>query len=341
MKREVSVAKKPYPLAGVFATVAVVGIFMLGISISAGGCREKPKVYRIGILSGLDFFSKTAAGFKEKMADFGYIEGRNIIYDCQRSNFDIQQYGKILNKFVKDKVDIILAFPTEASIEAKAVAQGTGVPVLFADAIVEETGLINTMTEPGTDITGVRWPGPDLAVKILEIMKDIAPHAKKILLPFQKGYPTIAGQLRALQSSASMMGVTLIEAPATDLNELRSILDSMKTAIDAIIAIPEPLSGTPEGFQAMCAFARKRALPIGGPLKFTEECEPLFGVNVDHSAVGKQAAILAQKILNGVPAGALRVVSAEIYIQINYKKIKKMGLRADEGLMSRANEVIR
>ena len=320
-------------------------ILALGVSLFSTGCKAKPKMYRVGILSGLDFFSKTVTGFKEKMAELGYIEGRNIAYDCQRSNFDIEAYKKILEKFVSDKVDLIFVFPTEASMEAKAAARGTGIPVLFANAIIEETGLINSMSEPGKNITGVRWPGPDLAVKILEILCKVAPKAKKIWLPYQKGYPTLASQIKILRSTAAEKGIMLVEAPLADVSELRLNLEALagskKPDIDAIMNIPEPLAGTPEAFLAMCTFARKHSLPIGGPLKFTEECEPLFGVNVDPIAVGKQAAVLAGKILSGVAAGSLRVVSAEIYIQINYREIKAMGLTTDEGLLSSANEVIR
>jgi putative ABC transport system substrate-binding protein len=334
------VAGKTYSL-GIFATIAVVCGIALGASIFSGGCREKPKIYRVGILSGLDFFVKTEAGFKEKMTEMGFVEGKNITYDCQRSNLDSAYYEKILNKFIKDRCDLVFVFPTEASLKAKSVLSGTGIPVLFANSIVEETGLIKTMTEPGPNITGVRWPGPDLAVKILEIMCDIAPRAKKILLPYQQGYPTVTSQLKALHSSAAMMGITIIEAPVSSLEELQAVLDSTKSGINAIMNIPEPLSGTNEAFLMMCSFAEKNALPIGGPINYTEGCAPLFGVNVDRFAVGKQAAILAQKIFNGAPAGSLRVVSAEIFIQINYKKIRQMGLKTDEGLLSSANEVIR
>jgi putative tryptophan/tyrosine transport system substrate-binding protein len=329
----------------IIAVVAAAMVFMIGGPLFLNDCAKKPKIYRVGILSGLDFFTKTAAGFKEKMAEMGYVEGKNIVYDHQKSNIDAGAYKKILTKFIADKVDLIFVFPTEASIEAKAIARGTTIPVLFADAIIEETGLINSMTNPGENITGVRWPGPDLAVKILEIMRKIAPRAKKIWLPYQKGYPTIVSQLKALHSAAAISGVTLIEAPVSNLSELRARLDSAaglkKPGMDAIMNIPEPLSGTPEGFLTMCVFAQKHSLPIGGTLNSIEGCESLFGVNVDHFTVGKQAAILADKILSGVPAGSIRVVSAEIYIQINYREIKKMGLKADEGLLSSANEVIR
>jgi putative ABC transport system substrate-binding protein len=67
----------------------------------------------------------------------------------------------------------------------------------------------------------------------------------------------------------------------------------------------------------------------------------LFGVTVDARDAGRQAAVLADKVLNGIPAGTIPVVSAENYIEINYLKAKHLGLKVNEGLLSIANRIIR
>src|SRR4030042_2220739 len=99
----------------------LIGLIPIGLMlvVALSGCVEEKtqKVYHVGILSGLDFFANTADGFKEKMTELGYVEGENIVYDVQKSNFDIATYRNILNKFVADKVDLIFVFPTEASQE--------------------------------------------------------------------------------------------------------------------------------------------------------------------------------------------------------------------------------
>ncbi|KPJ73271.1 hypothetical protein AMJ48_02295, partial [Parcubacteria bacterium DG_74_1] len=66
-----------------------------------------------------------ADGFKAGMAELGYIEGQNIIYDLQETDFDMAVYKSVLDEFVEDEVDLIFVFPTEASQEAKAATQGT------------------------------------------------------------------------------------------------------------------------------------------------------------------------------------------------------------------------
>jgi len=57
------------------------------------GCSKKTeKVYRVGILSGVDPFANIAEGFKAKMTELGYIEGKNIVYDIKQS-ISAQAYG--------------------------------------------------------------------------------------------------------------------------------------------------------------------------------------------------------------------------------------------------------
>ena len=50
-------------------------------SLLLSGCGVgKPKVYRVGIVGG-GAFAPIGDGFKAKMAELGYVEGENIVYD--------------------------------------------------------------------------------------------------------------------------------------------------------------------------------------------------------------------------------------------------------------------
>jgi len=157
--------------------------------------RKTPRIYKIGVLNGFDFFGRTVDGFKAKMAELGYVDGENIAYDVQESNVDLDRYRSILQKFADDKVDLIFTFPTEASMEAKKIAQTTGIPVVFSNANIEGMNLVDSIREPGNNTTGVRYPGPDIALGRLEVMMVIVPDAKNILVPYDKNYPNVPPQL--------------------------------------------------------------------------------------------------------------------------------------------------
>ncbi|MFH1228834.1 MAG: ABC transporter substrate-binding protein [Candidatus Aenigmatarchaeota archaeon] len=324
-------------------------VFLLVAIVFLSGCtsqtQKTQKVYHVGILSGMDFFATTSDGFKEKMTELGYVEGKDIIYDVQKTEFDMIAYKKILQKFVADKVDLIFVFPTEASQEAKTATQGTGIPVVFANANIEDTGLVNSVREPGGNITGVRWPGPDLALQRFEIMHELVPQVKRMLIPYQRGYPIVPSELESIRPEAATAGITLLEIPADNATELEGELQIIDKTVnndtDVILIIPEPLLVSPENFAVLGKFAYGHKIPIGGTLMKVGNYESLFGLTPQNIAVGRLAAPLADKILRGMPAGTIPVVSAEGFFQINYKLAQTLNLNVSEGLLRRANEIIR
>jgi putative tryptophan/tyrosine transport system substrate-binding protein len=310
------------------------------------GCGTKPqKVYRVGILSGLDFFSSTADGFKTKMAELGYVEGRNVVYEMHKTNFEPDKERQILNKFVEEKVDLILTFPSEVSIAGKAATQGTRTSLVFANALTENMGLIESVRQPGGNVTGVRYPGPDMTVTRFEVMRQLVPGAKRIWIPYQKGYPIVPTELEALRPVAASAGVTLVEFPAENATALQAELEARAKSgdigIDAILCIVEPLTAQAESQIIMAKFASKYKIPLGGVIIQEVSYASLFGVVTDSIDVGREAAILAHKIFMGIPAGTIPVVSANNYLEINYKLAQELGIEVSEGLMSRASKIIR
>jgi len=324
----------------------ILTLLVAGCVISSGCVTETQKVYHVGMLNGLgEFLDEIPVAFKAKMTELGYVEGDNIVYELQTTNFEPEKEKQILNKFVEDEVDLIFTFPTEVSMAAKAATQGTDVPVVFCFANIEDTGLVESVRQPGGHITGVRYPGPDLAIKRFEIMLEMAPDAKRVWIPYQRGYPIVASQMVVLHPVAEAAGVTLIEFPADNASELQAGLDAIAASgvidIDFILFIAEPLAVTPDAFEVMGRFASENNVPIGGALMEVGGYGSIFGVNVDIMKTAEQAAVSADKVLRGADAGTIPVVSSESYLEINYKVAQEFGINVSEGLLARADKIIR
>ncbi len=318
----------------------------MAVSLLLSGCGEpNPRLYRVGILSGLDTFAATVDGFKAKMTELGYIEGKTIAYETERTNFDQEAEERILRRFVDERVDLILVFPSEASVAAKEITRGTSIPVVFCQTNIEGTDLVRSVLEPGENLTGVRFPGPDIAVKRLEVLLELAPRAKRIWVPYGRNVPIVPDQLTALRLEAARGGIDLVEAPADGADDLLADLEMReKTAdpgIDAILLISEPLAKTPTVFPTMIRFAYRHRIPVGGFAISHEGHSTVFGVATDNLAVGRTAAIQAHKVLRGIPASTIPVVSAESYFHINYRAAQELGLSVPEGLLRQANEIVR
>lgn len=321
------------------------GWIIWGIYAPAQQTEENAKIYKIGILSGTDAFLPIADGFKAKMTELGYAEGKNIVYDIQKTNADPAGEERAAKKFVDDKADLIFTYPTEPTVTAKEVTRGTNIPVVFAYAGVEGSTLVNSVREPGGSITGVRFPGPEQISKRLEILLEIAPSVKRVWIGYDKNYPNTAPALAALRPLALSKNVTLVEVPAATMEELKADIEarnkSADIGMDAIILMPDIFNHHPDGWAVINKFAAEHKLPLGGSFLYTVEQGAVFGNANDLVKVGNLAAPLADKILKGTPAGTIPVVTPEQDLWINYKRAQELGLAVPEDLLNRANKIIR
>lgn len=327
----------------------VVGAILVGFIVLSllSGCRgtQKPKVYRVGILSGVDAFASIADGFKAGMTELGYIEGENIVYDLQKVNADPVKEQQILEKFVADKVDLMFVFPTDSAVAAKAATQGTNIPVVFAFANLEGVNLVENVRQPGGNITGVRYPGPDLAVKRFEFLRELMPQLKRLWITFDANYPATQSALDALRPAALSAGVTLVEVPVTSVADIQADLQARAQlsdiGMDAILIMPEVLSQSPDGWAVISQFAMEHKVPIAGSAGFEADSGAVFSYIPDNVETGRLAAPLADKILKGTPAGSIPVVTPESRLRLNYKLAQALGLTVTEALLRQASEVIR
>lgn len=332
-------------LFNIIRNLSFLTIFIL-IFIILNGCGEKmEKTYRVGILSEVEAFTIIADGFKAKMTELGYIERKNISYDIKIANMDPEQEVQVAKKFVLDNVDLIFSFPTEASIAAKKATNGTDIPVVFANANIEGTNLVENVRQPGGNITGVRFPGADNDVMRLEFLHKFAPQAKRVLILYDPNYPTTQKVAVALRLAAPSYGITLLEDHITSVEELR---DSFKKrsamediGIDAILIMPEFINHTPDGFAEIINFTNKHKIPLGGGAPFTVDLGAIYTFHPDFYETGMLAATLIDKILKGTPAGTIPVATPESHLIINYKAIQELGLSVNDGLLSRATTIIR
>jgi putative ABC transport system substrate-binding protein len=311
------------------------------------GCSQSPetgKVYHVGILVEARNMDSIIDGFKAKMAELGYVEGKDILYDLNAANFDSSEERRIIKKFTDEKVDLIFAFPTEAATAAKAYTQGTDVPVIFAQSMLEGNNLVESVRQPGGNITGVRDPGPDVTVRRLEILHELAPQAKRVYIPYDLNFPTIPPVLQVLRPAASSLGIELVELNAKNISDIQADLRARNSSgnigMDAIMTLGQPLTSMPDVFAVLSGFAAEHHIPIGGIIQNDNE-RNVFVYESKFYEIGSLAAPLADKIFKGTPAGTIPVVTPEAYLMINYKVAQELGLNVSEGLLSRADEIIR
>jgi putative ABC transport system substrate-binding protein len=304
-------------------------------------------MYRVGIL-GFAPFSQIAEGFKAKMTELGYEEGKNITYDVQFWNVAVDSLDagtQMVQKFVSDGADLVVSFPTEQTVLAKAATEGTKVPLVFVFAGLEGNDLVKSVREPGGNITGVRYPGPETTGKRLELLTEFVPTAKRIGLFYQVGYPTTEPALAVLRPLAEKLGVTLVEIPVNTLDEMKADLEARAKksdpGVDAFLQMADGLTHSPDGSALVMTFAKEHGLPYGGGHYYQADQGAVFAYSPYDFEMGQLAAPIVNKIFKGTPAGTIPLSTPENHLVINYKVAQELGLTVPEGLLAQADEVIR
>ena len=327
--------------------IVLVWVAVVALLLSGCGSAPKPKVYQVGIL-GFAPFGQIAEGFKAKMAELGYVDGQNITYDTQfwDAAVDTPASGtEKIKKFVADGTDLVLSFPTEQTVLAKAGTEGTNVPLVFVFAGLEGNDLVKNVREPGGNITGVRYPGPETTGKRLELLTQFVPTAKRIGLFYQVGYPTTIPALEVLRPLAQKLGVTLVEIPVNNLDEMKADLEARAKqsdpGVDAFLQMADGLTHSPEGSALVMKFAQDHKLPYGGGHYYQADQGAIFTYSPYDFEMGQLAAPIANKVLKGTVAGTIPLSTPENHLVINYQVAQELGLTVPEGLLKLADKVIR
>jgi putative tryptophan/tyrosine transport system substrate-binding protein len=328
----------------IILVLGLIGYFLFGETINE---KLKPqKVYKVGILSGVENFAPTTDGFKSEMTKLGYVEGKNIIYDVRKLNDNPVQEKAISEEFVANKVDMIFAFPTEAAISAKKAVQGSNIPVVFAWSTTENTELIGSIIQPGKNTTGIRNNSTDHLVKTYNILLEMAPDTKKIWVFYDPKIPAAMDTIKIIRPISQKAGIKLVEeAEIQNIDDLKLILKKRallsNIGIDAIMLLPEATAISPEGVALISEFAKSHKLPLAGLTSEQVGLGILFGFGPTVPSVSKLAAFQADKVLKGAAAGELPVVTVDGSLWIDYRVAQAIGLKIPEGLLIRADKIIR
>jgi len=324
-----------------------VGVIVLSLLLSGCGSVQQPKTYRVGIL-GFAPFAGIADGFKAKMTELGYVEGKNITYDVQMWDAAVDSTAsgtEKVKKFIADGADLVVSFPTEQTVLAKAGTEGTKVPLVFVFAGLEGNDLVKSVREPGGNITGVRYPGPETTGKRLELLTQFVPTAKRIGLFYQVGYPTTEPALAVLRPLAQKLGVTLVEIPVNTLDEMKADLEARAKqsdpGVDAFLQMADGLTHSPDGSALVMKFAQDHKLPYAGGATYQADQGAIFGYSPYDPEMGQLAAPIANKVLKGTQAGTIPLSTPENHLVINYKVAQDLGLTVSDGLLKQADRIIR
>ena len=315
----------------------------LFLLLFGGGCQNEQDTYTIGVIIGTEYFGAFGSAFPEYMQVFGYAENERVRYDIRVGEFSKQEVTDIAEDFVEEKVDVIVTVPTGTTSVVQAATRNSAIPIVFGIVHTEGTGIINSIKKPGRNITGVRFPTEDLAVKRFEYLLELVPDAHTIMVPHRAGHPGMQGYLELLKDLAANTGKKLLPVALASKNDFDAFIDSYPydKTVDAILQLPDPVGSRADYFELYGRYAMNKDIVVGGDYVETDEMNSTFGIQVDVESAARQVAFLVVKVLQGEKAGSLSVLNPDPELTINLKELERLGITAPDEVVYEADFVIR
>ncbi|MGH7773071.1 MAG: ABC transporter substrate-binding protein [Candidatus Binatia bacterium] len=315
--------------------LALIGVWFLLVPCSS----EAQKVYRIGGLSSGDQFLPSLEGFRSRMKELGYIDGKNVHYDFHNSKGDPELLKTLAQNIVHGKPDVIVTSSSTATAPLAKATEGRNIPVVFLSA-GNPLKFVKSYARPGNNITGISNATMELIEKRFELLKELDPSVKRVAaLNNPKGI-NYQENATSTREAAKRLGLTLLEVEVTSREEIAKVLPNLtRNKVDAIAALADTLITS--GIEMIVDHSIKERLPVIPMILANVNKGCLATYAADYFALGQQGAVMVDKILKGSKPADLPVEQPyKLKLIINLKTAKAIGLKISREMLLRADEVI-
>ena len=318
--------------------ISVLSTFVLLLSVSLA--LGQVSGARIGVLGAPEEprFSELVAGLKHGLRELGYSEQAIVIVEGRVSRDDRANERAVVERMVQQRIRLFFAIGSRLVTLIRQVS--TDLPIVFitpGDPVA--SGLVASLARPGSNTTGMTFEYPELSGKRLELLKEVAPRVRRVLVMYDPRDDSPKQGVEAARDPAPKLGITLVLRETRTSQEIAQALKALND-VDAFLAIPggQPTAHYKEIIQA--ANAKRLPTIFHARTGSTEEALASYGAN--DSDIARQAARVVDKILKGTKAGEIPVERpTKLLFIINLKTAKQIGLTIPPNVLARADKVIK
>src|SRR5262245_35888683 len=167
------------------------------------------------------------AGFHQGLKEAGYVEGQNVAIEYRWAHGNYDLLPGLAADLVRRKVTVIVASGGDPSPQVAKAATQT-IPIvfgMFGDPVKE--GLINSLSRPGSNATGVTIFGPAAITKRLQLLHDLVPQAAVTAFLVNPNNPNGNVEITAAQTAATSLGREIVVLNASSESELDAAFANM------------------------------------------------------------------------------------------------------------------
>ena len=296
---------------------------------------QQPKIYKVGELTARPGLRRPSDEFLRALRELGYIEGKNITFEVRSAEGKFDRFRALAEELVRLKVDVLVASSTAEAVAFKNATKV--IPIVFytgGDPV--GMGLIDSLSRPGRNITGVTLISMELVGKRLELLREIIPNLSRVALLWYSG-----AQWEVSQAPARELGLQLHSMEVSSPDKLDSAFRKAITAGSSALALQlHPLFAAHQ--KKIVDLATSNRLPAIYPRKDFVASGGLMSYGADRDEPFRRVAVLMDRIFKGAKPADLPVEQPTRFeLVINLQAAKQTGVTIPPNVLARADKVIR
>ena len=302
---------------------------------------QQPAMPVVGFLSSASpgpyqpFLSAYHTGLKES----GYVEGHNVAIEYRWAQGEYARLPKMADDLIRVRVSVIAAAGTPAALAAQSAT--TSIPIAFV--VVDDPaklGLVNSLSRPGGNATGVNFFVAELGSKQLGLLHELIPAAVRVGLLVNPTSPPTEPVTRDVMAAAAAMGLQIEVVEAKNSPEIEAAFVTLvRNRADALLVGPAALFLS--GRVQIATLATRHAIPALYNVREYTEAGGLMSYGTIQTEAYRQFGVYTGKILKGAkPADLPAMQSTKFELVINLSTARALGLEIPATLLARADEVI-
>jgi putative ABC transport system substrate-binding protein len=318
-------------------------IGLLGLTTAwVSGVRAQERRQVIGVLSSSGsrgmFADVIMPTFLQGLKEAGFVEGKNISIEIREADGHYDRLPSLAAELVGRDVAVIFAADLPSAFAAKEATKT--IPIVFgigADPV--KVGLVDSLSRPKGNLTGVSLFMSVLGPKRVELLHELLPTADTIALLANPGNVNIKADEPEIRAAADRLNHHLEVLTATTESDLEAAFATMvQHRVGSLIVMPDPFFVYRR--EQLVALAARHAIPALYPIRIFADLGGLMSYgSTPGGNLGQQVGIYVGKILKGAEPTDLPIQqSTKVELVINLKTAKALGLKIPASVLVQADE---
>ena len=304
--------------------------------------QQQAKMLKIGWLSpGSAASTDRVELFQREFRKLGYVDGKNITFERRSADDQLDRLPGLAHELVRLKVDVLLTPGGNGALALKKATRT--IPIVFFGAVADpiDAGLVDSLSQPGGNITGFTTISAVLVGKRLELLKETVPKLSHLAVLWNPKSLGAAQSWKESQLAARELSLQLYSMEVSITDKFETAFKEAAKAGSTALALTQDWLFT-SNQKRIANLAAKNRLPAMYYRGDFVESGGLISYGADQDEPYRRAASMVDKILKGTKPGDIPVEQPTKFdLVINLKTAKQIGVTIPPSVLARADKVIK